>query len=335
MANPWKDTATLLAEAIQSLLPSHFVTMTLSGEGDARRFEVLRSPTVVLACVGIDGTTSGSGHGGAVRRWLTIVTDGEMQSPAARRERLLDSAETLRAGLSAALSEEGVFVVPTRERILPTAEPVAAWEIELLEFLSDPLLAPPVLGSELELLGTLAVDWEAGETSGTLDIGGTPPLVGDVLVLESTGGAPRVSLGRVTDVDGLAIEITHAPDVVIPSGSSVRRLIDAVMMPCAPASSGPGPSSRRTGQADVPLASTISGRAGASGAWERRLRFSPLALADARELAERAALLADGEGLIFIDEWRRAFDAEYSSPPEWETLGDGWGAANLALQSVT
>jgi hypothetical protein len=335
MPNAWKDTATLLTEAIQSLLPSHFVTMTLSGEGDARRFEVLRSPTVVLACVGLDGTTSGSGHGGAVRRWLMIVTDGEMQSPAARRERLLDSAETLRAGVSAALADAGVLLVPTRERILPTAEPVAAWEIELLEFLADPMLAPPVLGAELELLGTLAVEWDAEETSGTLDIGGTPPLVGEVLVLEPTGGAPRVSLGRVTDVDGLAIETTHAPDVVIPSGSSVHRVIDAVMMPCPPAASGPGPTSRRTAQVDVPLASAFSGRVGAADAWERRLRFSPLVLAVARDLAQQAASFADAEGFLFIDEWRRVFAAEFTSAPEWESLGDNWGALSLALQGTT
>ncbi len=335
MANSWKDTATLLAGAVQSLLPSHFVTGTLSGEGDARRLEVLRSPAVALVLAGLDGTTSGSGHGGPVRRWLAIVTDGEMQSSRARRERLLDAAETLRAGIPGALAEDGVLVVPTRERVLPAEESVAAWEIELLEFLSDPLLDAPVLGTGLELLGTLATGWETGETTGTLDVGGTPPLVGDVLVIEPTGGAPRVSLGRVMDVDGLAIETTHTPGLVIPSGSPVHRVADAVVMPCPPAASGPGPTSRRTAQIDVPLASAFSGRAGAGGAWERRLRFSPLALALARDLSGQAAPFADAEGFLFIDEWRRVFEAEFTSAPEWESLGDNWGALNLALQSTT
>jgi len=336
MPSTWSTTADEIGTALQTILPDHFILMIPGGIGEARRVEVLRSPSVLFGPVAVDGTTTGSGHGGPVRRWNITIIDGEVQSPSARRERLLDAAAAARDALPALLADMGIVAVAHRERLLSSASIASGWEMELLEFLTDPALLPPVLGTGLETLGVLGDTWDHDATEGTLDTGGTPPAPGDVLVLEAGGGSPRLSLGRVVDVEGLQIETDHAPGETFAAGSLVHRVENSLFFPCLPAPMGPGPSSRRSGEADMPLAAAFSARIGAGGAWERRIRLAPLPLLMARNMAEGAATIGEHEDpFVFIDEWRRVLDGELAQPPEWESLGDGWGAAAMVLANPT
>src|SRR5690606_34841996 len=125
--------------------------------------------------------------------------------------------------------------------------------------------------------------WLSTSTNGELDTGATAPSVGDVIVLEAAGGSPRVSLGRVVDVDGLLLETEFAPGENYAAGTAVYRVEDAVIFPVAPAPSAAGPSSRRATEGDAPMTNAYSGRIGAAGAWERAMGFAPLPLVTARD----------------------------------------------------
>jgi hypothetical protein len=329
----WSNSAAVIEAALRTILPDHFVMMLPGGIAEARRVEPLRTPAILFGPVAMDGTNAGNGHGGPVRRWHITIVDGELQSPASRRERLLDSAGSIRTTLPSALHADGVTALVFRERLLSTASILNAWEMELLEYLADPALAPPVVGSGLELLGTLESAWISDSLTGELAIGATVPSFGEVIVLEASGGSPRVGLGRVVDVASLTVECQFAPGTTHAAGSAVYRVTDAVHLPTVPSPAASGPASRRSSDAELPATSTYSARLGAAGVWQRPLRFAPLPLIAARDIAESLIALAPGP-LLFIDEWRRPFDAELSTPPEWISLGDNWGAASFTMSST-
>lgn len=333
MPTNWSNSAGIIETALRTILPDHFAIMLPGGIAEARRLEPLRSPAVLFGPVATDGTNTGNGHGGPVRRWHITIVDGEMHSPTARRERLLDSAELLRASLSSALHAEGLHALFFRERLLSTASILNAWEMELLEYLPDPSLAPPVIGSDLELLGTLETSWLSASQTGELAIGATVPSMNDVIVLEAGGGSPRISLGRVVAVESLSIECQYPPGATYAAGSAVYRVTDAVKLPVAPAPAASGPSSRRSSETDIPTTTNYSARLGAAGVWQRPLRFAPLPLIVARDIAEALSAMATGP-LLFIDEWRRPHDAALATPPEWIALGDNWGAASFTLSNA-